>query len=523
MFNKFIPRQFSKSCLIPILSAVLIMAVNPSLLLAGTATLTWDAPSTNTDGSVLTDLSGYKVYYGTASRNYNQQVNAGNVTSKTLTLADGATYYFSVVAYDTSGNESNFSNEVSKNLPSTSDITPPQISGISAKNITGSGATVSWITNEASTSQIEYGDSASYGKFTSADTSLVTVHTVSLSGLSSFTTYNFRVRSKDVAGNEAISGNYTFSTSNIAPKILTFSATPLKGTLPLTASFTSSASDSDGSIVNYEWDLDGDGEYGRVTGTSSSTTFTYTAPGTYNARLKVTDNSGTSVISSPITISVSSSTNQPPAIESMIADLREGPGPLKVTFNLSANDPDGTIVKYEWDFDGNGTIDEATNNASLSFVYTNPGTYTARVKATDNSGATALSEIDILVTDTSFPQQTTDSNTGTSTSPSSGGGCFIATAAYGSYLDPHVLVLREFRDKYLLTNAPGKAFVAFYYRISPPVADFIASHEGLRTATRVALTPIIFSVKYGKNIGAILMIGLIVTFRRRLRTQESNL
>src|SRR5512133_992729 len=77
-----------------------------------------------------------------------------------------------------------------------------------------------------------------------------------------------------------------------------------------------------------------------------------------------------------------------------------------------------------------------------------------------------------------------------------GGGCFIATAAYGSYLHPQVQVLRDFRDTHLLTNAPGRAFVALYYRLSPPVADCIAQHETLKLLVRLLLTPLIFIISH---------------------------
>ena len=72
--------------------------------------------------------------------------------------------------------------------------------------------------------------------------------------------------------------------------------------------------------------------------------------------------------------------------------------------------------------------------------------------------------------------------------------CFIATAAFGSKMAPAVALLRSFRDDYLLTNGPGRALVAFYYRHSPPLAQYIADREGLRALTRVGLSPFIAGV-----------------------------
>ena len=72
-----------------------------------------------------------------------------------------------------------------------------------------------------------------------------------------------------------------------------------------------------------------------------------------------------------------------------------------------------------------------------------------------------------------------------------GGGCFIATAAYGFYSAPQVQLLRDFRDRYLMTNAPGRAFVAWYYRYGPRGAHFINAHPWLKPPVRVALFPLV--------------------------------
>jgi hypothetical protein len=73
-----------------------------------------------------------------------------------------------------------------------------------------------------------------------------------------------------------------------------------------------------------------------------------------------------------------------------------------------------------------------------------------------------------------------------------GGGCFIATAALGAPMEPHVRVLRAFRDRFLLTNAVGSTLVRFYYAYSPPIADFIAdSRDTLGAVVRWSLCPLV--------------------------------
>jgi hypothetical protein len=96
-----------------------------------------------------------------------------------------------------------------------------------------------------------------------------------------------------------------------------------------------------------------------------------------------------------------------------------------------------------------------------------------------------------------------------------GNGCFIATAAYGCYLHPKVMVLREFRDTCLLTNPPGRAFVTLYYRISPPLASLIAKHESARAVCRMMLAPVIVAVEYKKVVVTLLLIAVALLVRRK--------
>ena len=104
-----------------------------------------------------------------------------------------------------------------------------------------------------------------------------------------------------------------------------------------------------------------------------------------------------------------------------------------------------------------------------------------------------------------------------SPSSSSGGNrCFIATAAFGSPMAPEVALLRAFRDSYLLTNIPGRIFVDFYYRVSPPIADLIRRDENLKQITRMALAPLIYCVKNMTAAIALVFLPMILWILRRV-------
>ena len=109
-----------------------------------------------------------------------------------------------------------------------------------------------------------------------------------------------------------------------------------------------------------------------------------------------------------------------------------------------------------------------------------------------------------------------------------GGGCFIATAAYGSPMEPYVKILGDFRDRFLLHNSVGETFVRLYNIYSPPLADFIAKHDNLRTVVHISLLPVVGVSWVALKIGpvstmAIMLLfisGLIgfVCFRRKYKT-----
>jgi hypothetical protein len=183
-----------------------ISGVAASNITASGVTISWN---TNEPGDTQVEY-GTTSAYGAVST-----LNPALVTGHSVAfggLASGQLYHYRVRSKDAAGNLA-VSGDFAFTTTGGADTIPPVISAISVSGVTADSATISWTTNEASDTQVEYGITTGYGKSTGLNTALVTSHSAFISGLSSSTTYNYRVKSRDAAGNLAVSGNLTFTTS----------------------------------------------------------------------------------------------------------------------------------------------------------------------------------------------------------------------------------------------------------------------------------------------------------------------
>jgi PKD repeat protein/type 1 glutamine amidotransferase len=182
------------------------------------------------------------------------------------------------------------------------------------------------------------------------------------------------------------------ATGNQAPVVRATADTKL-GQAPLKVAFSAQASD-DGpaSELTYLWDFadGGANAFGR------NAEHTYTRPGTYHAKVTVTDRQG-AFSSAEVVITVEDPPgNVPPTVQAA-ATPRTGAAPLRVAFTSSAVDPDGDQVSTVWNF-GDG---QRAGGADIAHTYTQPGTYTATVTVKDPGGLTDSDSVTITVTSTS--------------------------------------------------------------------------------------------------------------------------
>jgi len=184
---------------------------------AGTSVIDLGGTASDNEGVVAVTWSNSRGGSGSAAGTNNWTVSA-------IPISEGVNV-ITVSARDDAGNTG--SDTITVTGPEVPpDTTPPVISGVSASSVGATGATVTWSTSEPATSQVEYGLSGSYGSSTSENSTLRSTHTVALSGLTPETTYHFRVRSRDEAGNTAVSGDRVLVTSAVPGGVLIDNLTP---------------------------------------------------------------------------------------------------------------------------------------------------------------------------------------------------------------------------------------------------------------------------------------------------------
>jgi hypothetical protein len=142
-----------------------------------------------------------------------QSISAIGTFSANLTtgLSANTTYHFQTKAVG--DGSAVYGDDMSFTTASLADTTAPVISLVNSSAITKTGATITWTTNEAATSQVEYGLTEEYGSVTTEDTNLVTSHSVDLTDLKAGKTYHYRVISTDAANNQAVSADEIFTTA----------------------------------------------------------------------------------------------------------------------------------------------------------------------------------------------------------------------------------------------------------------------------------------------------------------------
>jgi acid phosphatase type 7 len=169
------------------------------------------------------------------------------------------------------------------------------------------------------------------------------------------------------------------------PPVASFTGSPNPALAGQKVNFDASASsDPDGKIVNFEWDLNGNGTYETDTNAVPTASRTYTSAATVLVKLRVTDNAGnTQTQTLPLTVQ-----GTPPT-----ASFTVSPNPpltgQAVTFTSTSTDSDGSIVKHEWDLDGNGEFDAGRTASKVSTSYPTHGVVVARLRVTDDQGAVA--------------------------------------------------------------------------------------------------------------------------------------
>ena len=261
-------------------------------------------------------------------------------------------------------------------------------------------------------------------------------------------TYNATLYVRSSTG-ESTTTSITITAEN-NPPVATADVVPSNGEVPLTVQLMGSGTDSDGSIVLYEWDFEGDGIYVWSSSTTGNTTYIYNTVGTYQAVFMVTDDNGLTDTATAATMVVRTGHPGSPTATASASPTSSN-APLTVNFNGTATDPDNAIVLYEWDFDGDGTYDwSSATTGSTSNTYSLAGTHVASFRVTDETDLTGIDQILITVniqTSLSVAKDTVTFLTGTNINTSISAGTQVSILIKNSDGNTvRTLVNNQYRD-----------------------------------------------------------------------------
>jgi hypothetical protein len=304
--------------------------------------LSWSASTDNVG------VSGYRVLRG------GSQITTTTGTSFADTAVSPSTpYSYTVEAYDAAGNSSADSNTATVTTPAL-DTQPPIISGVTPTAITQTSATITWATDEAATSQVDYGLTATYGTSTTLDTNRLTSHSQTLGALSAATTYHFRVRSVDAANNVAVSGDGTFTTAapvqDTTPPTASVTSPTSGSTVAGTVSVTATAADNVG-VASVQFLVDGANLGSPVTAPpyTASWNTTTVGDGTHTVAAVARDAAGNTGTSASVTVTVANATNNP-AVVGQWSPIITWP---EVSIHAALT-PTGKILTFQGDFTQGG-------------------------------------------------------------------------------------------------------------------------------------------------------------------------
>ena len=247
-------------------------------------------------------------------------------------------------------------------LAATPDTTPPVVSAVSTGTPTSTAATVSWATDEPSSSQVLYGTSTAYGSSTTPDPALVTTHTQQVTGLSPNTAYHFAVRSADAAGNVATSADGTFTTAapatDTTPPTVQVTAPADQSTVSGTIGVTANAADDTG-VVGVQFAVDGVALGAEDASAPYATSWATTAvqDGSHVVSARARDAAGNTA-SASVTVTVGNAVTDPSVVGSWGA-VQAWP---EVSIHAALTDT-GKILTWQGDFSQGGqqyVLDPAT-------------------------------------------------------------------------------------------------------------------------------------------------------------------